>query len=160
LTGWDVDQCIGRGTGVSEPALQHKKQLLKAALARIGSTRGQHPLKIAAHIGGFELVTMAGAMMGAAERQVPVVIDGFVSSACALLACTLVPDIRDYLIFSHQSDEQGHALLLEWLKAKPLMTLELRIGEGTGAALAVPLLRSSLACYNDMASFTQAGISL
>ncbi|MGJ8524517.1 Nicotinate-nucleotide--dimethylbenzimidazole phosphoribosyltransferase [Halomonadaceae bacterium LMG 33818] len=160
LTGLDIGQCVGRGTGVSEAALQYKKQLLEAALARIGSSREQHPLKIAAHIGGFELVTMAGAMIGAAEHQVPIVIDGFVSSVCALLACTLVPEVRDYLIFSHQSDEQGHALLLEWLKARPLMTLGLRIGEGTGAVLAVPLLRSSLACYNDMASFTQAGISL
>lgn len=160
LTGVDIEQCVGRGTGVSESALQYKKQLLKAALARVGSIDDQHPLKIAAQLGGFELVTMAGAMIGAVERQVPVVIDGFVSSVCALLACRLVPDVRDYLIFSHQSDEQGHALLLEQFKARPLMTLGLRIGEGTGAVLAVPLLRSSLACYNDMASFTQAGISL
>ncbi|ANF58043.1 nicotinate-nucleotide--dimethylbenzimidazole phosphoribosyltransferase [Halotalea alkalilenta] len=160
LTGFSVDACVGRGTGVDLGTLLRKKQLVIRALALHQGPAGGDPLELAARLGGFEIVTMAGALIGAAESAVPVLLDGFVSCVAALLACALVPAVRDYLLFAHCSSEKGHALLLEWLEAKPLMQLGLRIGEGAGGALALPLLRAALSFYDQMASFEEAGVKV
>ena len=111
-------------------------------------------------MGGFEITQMVGAMLAIAEAGKVILVDGFISSAAALLACKMSDNVRDYMIFSHCSKELGHQLLLTELSAEPILDLNLRLGEGSGCPLALPLLRSALAFYNEMASFEQANISV
>ena len=159
LTGIPVAACVGRGTGIDDAQLGRKISLVTQALARVGD--GSDPVRLLAELGGFEIAQITGAMLAAAEQQITMLIDGFIVTSAALLAVKIAPAARDYMIFSHGSSEgSGHGIMLETLKARPLLDLGLRLGEGTGAALALPLLRSACAFYNEMASFASAGVSV
>ncbi|MBR9728488.1 nicotinate-nucleotide--dimethylbenzimidazole phosphoribosyltransferase [Shewanella intestini] len=154
----DANKCVGRGTGVDDKTFERKTALINEAL-KLHRSKLVSPVHILAHLGGFEIVQMTGAIMAAAERKMMVMIDGFIATAAALAAVKLHPAARDYLIFSHESNEQGHKLMLAHLNAKPLLALDLRLGEGTGSALALPLVHAAVNFYNDMASFESAGVS-
>lgn len=155
-TDLPLETCVGRGTGINDQQFELKLTLLQQALQR---PYAKDPLSILAEFGGFELVQLCGAILGAAALQTAVLIDGFIVSVAALLACRLEPNCRDYLIFAHQGAETGHTAVLKELNATALLDLGLRLGEGTGAALAVPLLRAAVTFYNDMASFADAGVT-
>ncbi|KAA3654004.1 MAG: nicotinate-nucleotide--dimethylbenzimidazole phosphoribosyltransferase [Proteobacteria bacterium] len=157
ITGVPLPQVVGRGTGLDDAGLDRKQALLGAALARGG--RPADPLAVLAEYGGFEIAMMAGAMLGAAEKRMLLVIDGFIVTAALLVAQAIAPAITDYCVFAHRSEEAGHAAQLRHLNASPLLDLGLRLGEGTGAALAWPLLQAAVAMLNDMASFESAGVS-
>jgi nicotinate-nucleotide--dimethylbenzimidazole phosphoribosyltransferase len=156
LTQWPVETCVGRGTGISDAQFNLKLSLIEQALQR---PYAKDPPSILAEFGGFEIVQLCGAILGAAAQQKAVLIDGFIVSVAALFACKLAPHCRDYLIFAHQGAEAGHKAALKALDAEALLNLGLRLGEGTGAALAVPLLRAAISYYNDMASFADAGVT-
>lgn len=153
-----VEQCVGRGTGLDDAGVKHKADVIHQALAH-HKVNATDTLTVLATFGGFEIVMMAGAMLGAAKRRCALLIDGFIATAALLTASRIAPAILDYCIFAHCSDEAGHALLLEQLKAKPLLNLGLRLGEGTGAALAYPLVQAAVNFLNEMASFDSANIS-
>ena len=153
----DVADCVGRGTGINAETLARKLALIEQAL-QLHQHALTGPKAVLACLGGFEIVQMTGAILAAAERKMLVVIDGFIATAAALVAVNIAPNVRDYLIFAHQSDEQGHLRMLDFLQAKPLLALGLRLGEGTGAALALPLIQAAVNFYNQMASFSDAGI--
>ncbi|MCM2130487.1 nicotinate-nucleotide--dimethylbenzimidazole phosphoribosyltransferase [Larsenimonas rhizosphaerae] len=159
LTGAPVSDCTGRGTGIDAPTLLRKKAVICQALQRHQTALDQ-PETLLATLGGFEIVGLVGAILAAAEAGMLVLIDGFIVTVAAAVACAMVPQARAWLIFSHCSDERGHRLALDWLEAEPLLSLGLRIGEGSGAALALPLLHAALAFYNDMATFEQAGVTV
>ncbi len=157
LAGVSIDDATGRGTGLDDAQLAHKRQVLAAALERhAGATQ---PLDVLAALGGFEIAMMAGAMLQAAGERRVVLVDGFIAGAAALVARALSPSVQDYMVFCHQGDEHGHRLLLAHLKAQPLLALDLRLGEGTGALLAWPLVQSAANFLNEMASFESAGVS-
>lgn len=158
LTGLPLAACVGRGTGIDDEQLTRKKHLLTLALARVGTQ--QDPLELLRELGGFEIAQITGAILAAAEQRVTLLIDGFIVTAAAMLAVRIAPACRDYMLFSHGSAENGHGMMLESLRARPLLDLGLRLGEGTGAALALPLLRAACAFYNDMASFSSAGVTV
>lgn len=153
----EVADCVGRGTGINSETLARKLTLIELALLSHQSAM-TGPKQVLACLGGFEIVQMTGAMLAAAERKMLVVVDGFIATAAALVAVTINANVRDYLIFAHRSEEQGHQRMLEHLQAKPLLSLGLRLGEGTGAALALPLIQAAANFYNQMASFSDAGI--
>ncbi|TCP63313.1 nicotinate-nucleotide-dimethylbenzimidazole phosphoribosyltransferase [Rhodovulum bhavnagarense] len=156
LTGAGLEQLVGRGTGLDDAALNHKRAVLERATARTGELA---PAQALAEYGGFEIAMMAGAMQGAAAAGRIVIVDGFIATAAALAATRLEPTCRGAMVFAHRSQERGHAVLLEALKARPLLELELRLGEGTGALLAWPLLKAAAAMLNEMASFEDAGVA-
>ena len=157
LSGLPLRECIGRGTGLDDAGLAHKHTVLAAALARHGQPADARTALMT--FGGFEIAMMAGAMLGAAARGVLVLVDGFIASAAYLVAQRMQPALADYAVFCHCSDEHGHRALLRHLDAKPLLDLGLRLGEGSGAALAYPLVKAAVAFLNDMASFEAAGVS-
>ncbi|MGB4674908.1 MAG: nicotinate-nucleotide--dimethylbenzimidazole phosphoribosyltransferase [Azovibrio sp.] len=160
LTGVPLSDCVGRGTGLDDAGLGRKRQLLIQAAARAGLPAGSaEPLTALAEFGGFEIAMMAGAMLAGAEAGALLLIDGFIVSAAALVAARLHPALVDYCVFGHRSAEPGHAAVLAALDAQPLLDLGLRLGEGTGAALAYPLLQAAVAFLNDMASFESAGVA-
>ncbi|MDR1887912.1 MAG: nicotinate-nucleotide--dimethylbenzimidazole phosphoribosyltransferase [Zoogloeaceae bacterium] len=160
LTGVPLDACVGRGAGLDDAGLLRKRALLQRAVARAGlPAGGAAPLEALAEFGGFEMVMMAGAMLAGAEAGMLLLIDGFIVSAAALAAARLYPALTEYCVFCHRSAEPGHQAVLEALGAQPLLDLGLRLGEGTGAALAYPLLVSALAFLRDMASFESAHIT-
>lgn len=150
--------CVGRGTGADPAKVAHKVEVVRRALALHAPhlTDGQAIMR---HLGGLELAMMAGAMAATAERGTPFIVDGFIASAALLTVWRDQPEILDYALFSHESDERGHRAMLAHLNARPLLHLDLRLGEGTGAVLAWPLFQSALAFFNDMASFAEAGVS-
>lgn len=152
-----LHQCIGKGTGLDETGLQNKLQILEQASAYHGKI--DDPLKILATFGGFEIAQMCGAMLQAAENKMLLLIDGFIASSAFLVASKICPSILDYALFCHQSNEAGHAKLLQILKVRPLLNLELRLGEGTGVAIAFPIIQSAVNFLNEMASFESAGVS-
>jgi len=159
-----VEQCIGRGTGIDDKTFSKKTELVKKAVEfhkdRINSLGLElDALNILEAVGGFEIVQMVGAMLGVAERNKIILVDGYIATAAAMLAIDLYPETRDYMVFCHQSNERGHQKMLAYLGAKPLLSLDLRLGEGTGAALAMTLIRSTAAFYNNMASFESAGVT-
>jgi nicotinate-nucleotide--dimethylbenzimidazole phosphoribosyltransferase len=147
-----LDLCIGAGAGHDAAGLARKREVLARAAARSAATE---PLDILAEFGGLEIAMMAGALLGTASRRRPVVVDGFISSAAALAAIRLEPAAREYCIFAHCSAERGHAALLEGIAADPLLDLGLRLGEGTGGLLAVPLLRAACRLLNEVASLDE-----
>ena len=149
--------CVGKGTGLDEEGLQHKLSILQKAQA--AHPQSKTPLEILQTFGGFEMAQMVGAILQAAENQMLILVDGFIATAAFLVAHALEPNVMDYAVFCHQSDEQGHKRMLEFLKASPLLHLGLRLGEGTGAALAFPLLDAALRFFNEMASFEQAEVT-
>ena len=157
LIGAPLDALVGRGTGLDDDGLARKRRVLARAAARTaGRLDAGDALR---EYGGFEIAMMAGAMLGAARAGAVVIVDGFIASAAALAAVGLAPALRDYLVFAHRSAEPGHDVILDALGATPLLDLGMRLGEGTGAILAWPLLRSAAAMLSDMASFESAGVS-
>lgn len=158
LCGLPLHQCVGRGTGLSDKGLQHKLSVLTTAL-QTHHVSAKDPLQVLAVFGGFEIAMMTGAMLAAAEAKITLLIDGFIATSALLVAAKLYPPIVEYCVFAHCSDETGHGVMLDHLSAQPLLHLSLRLGEGTGAVLAYPLLESAVAFLNDMASFESAGVS-
>ncbi len=156
LTGLSLMRCVGRGTGLNDGQLQHKVTVLQRALnLHKGATE---PLDVLATFGGFEIAMMVGAYLKAAELGMLILVDGFIAGAALLVGHKLYPHVLDYCIFSHVSSEQGHQVLLHQFNAKALLNLELRLGEGSGIALAYPLLQSALVFLNEMATFAEAGV--
>jgi nicotinate-nucleotide--dimethylbenzimidazole phosphoribosyltransferase len=160
LTGVSLADCVGRGTGLDDAGLARKQALLEQALTRYRSAGGSNePLAVLAEFGGFEIAMMVGAMLGAAEAKMTLLIDGFIVGSAALTATRLYPALADYCVFCHRSAEAGHTAQLQALNAEPLLDLGLRLGEGTGAALAYPLVLASLNFLTEMASFASAGVA-
>ena len=159
LTGTPLIDCIGRGTGLDDAGLDRKRRLLAQAVQRAALPADVDPITVLSEFGGFEIVVMAGAMLGAAERGMTLLIDGFIVTSALLAASRIAPSIRDYCIFCHRSVEPGHLAQLRDLDADPLINLGLRLGEGTGAALAWPIVHAAVAFLNEMASFDAAGVS-
>lgn len=157
LLNLPVATCAGAGTGLDGAQLRHKVAVLEAAMQR--HAKVTEPMAVLAAVGGFEIATMTGAILQAAAERRVIVVDGFIVTAALLVAYALAPAVVAYCVFSHQSDEQAHGRMLQYLNAQPLLQLGLRLGEGSGAALAWPLLQSACAVLNDMASFGQAGVS-
>jgi nicotinate-nucleotide--dimethylbenzimidazole phosphoribosyltransferase len=157
LGGVPIADCVGRGTGLDDSGLAKKRDILAAALAT-------HPdagtaIDVLATFGGFEIAMMAGAFMAAAQARMTILVDGFIATSALLVARALAPAVVDYCVFAHASNEAGHRRMLDQFEAVPLLTLDLRLGEGTGAALALPLLRAAVAFVNEMASFESAGVA-
>jgi nicotinate-nucleotide--dimethylbenzimidazole phosphoribosyltransferase len=159
FTGVPLDTCIGRGTGLDDAGLQRKRELLTAAFARWKPGNNHDALTALAQFGGFEIAMLTGAMLAAAELKMVLLIDGFIVTSALLAAVTIAPAVLDYCVFSHCSQEAGHRLQLQHLQAQPLLDLGLRLGEGTGAALAYPLLQAACAFMQHMASFESASVS-
>ena len=157
LTGAPLALVVGRGSGLDDLGLSHKQMVLSKALARGGCPRDA--LSTLAEYGGFEIAMLTGAILGAAERRMVLVIDGFIVTAALLVAHALAPKVIDYCVFAHSSQERGHSHQLGWLSVMPLLNLGMRLGEGTGAALAWPLLNAATAFVGEMASFESAGVS-
>lgn len=155
--GADLATVTGRGTGLDDAGLARKRALLQQALARGG--RPTDPLAALAEYGGFEIAMMAGAMLGAAERRMTLLIDGFIVTSALLVAHAIAPAVLPYCVFAHRSQEPGHRVQLAHLGVEPLVELDLRLGEGTGAALAYPLVQAAVNFLDEMASFESAGVS-
>ena len=153
----EIDACVGRGTGLDDAGLNHKRDVLAAALKKHAASAD--PLDTLATFGGFEIAMIVGAFLAAADARMTILVDGFIVTSALLVAHALNPAVLDYCVFAHASDETGHRRMLEHLGAAPLLQLGLRLGEGTGAALALPLLRAAVAFINEMASFEAAGVS-
>lgn len=151
--------CVtGRGTGIDDAGLERKTSVIQRAL-EVNRSRLNDPLGILAALGGFEIAAICGLILGAASGRIPVVVDGFISSAGALAAVRMKKCVLDYLFFSHMSQEKGHRAFFDLLGVKPLLDLEMRLGEGTGAALAFPIIEAAVKIYNEMATFSSAGVS-
>ncbi len=160
VTDSNIVDCIGRGTGVNDAQLQVKiETLIKVYQFHQLEQYSQQPIQLLAKIGGFEIATMVGAYLQAAQSNMVIVVDGFIATAALLLAQQIDNTILQNCIFAHASGEQGHEKMLSFLQAKPLLQLGLRLGEGTGAALAIPLIQSAVLFLNQMASFESAGVS-
>jgi nicotinate-nucleotide--dimethylbenzimidazole phosphoribosyltransferase len=157
-TGLPPERIAGRGTGVDEARFRRKVEVIGQALALHRAALGD-PLARLAALGGFEIAAMAGACLGCAAHHMPVVVDGFIATAAAAVASGFRPVLRDYLYFAHRSSEGGHSLALEHMNARPILDLDMRLGEGTGAALAMAVIRAALALFHQMATFAGAGVS-
>ncbi len=158
MTGRPVAEVTGRGTGIDDKQLAHKIEVIKRALA-VNHPDPKQPLDVLAKVGGFEIGGLAGVMLGAATHRIPVVIDGFISGAAALIATALSPGLKNFLIAGHVSAEAGHKLLLKHLGLKPLLDLDMRLGEGTGAALGIFLAETAAKVLAEMATFAEAAVS-
>lgn len=158
MTGRPAAEVTGRGTGIGDAQLGHKTAVIDKALA-VNRPDSSQPLAVLAKVGGFEIGGLAGVMLAAAAYRVPVVLDGFISGAAALIATALAPGLEDFLIAGHVSAEAGHRLLLSHLGLKPLLDLNMRLGEGTGAALGIFLAETAAKALSDMFTFTEAGVS-
>ncbi|MEZ9764409.1 nicotinate-nucleotide--dimethylbenzimidazole phosphoribosyltransferase [Vibrio splendidus] len=161
-----ASECVGLGTGINDEQLARKVAVVEQGVARC---KGLEPKEVKelkdikevlAQVGGYEIVQMVGAFLGAYQNKTPVLVDGFIVSVAAYVATLIEPNCRDYMIFAHRSEESGHKILLELLDAEPLLDLGLRLGEGTGAALAMPIIRAAAEFYNNMASFESAGVTV
>ena len=158
LTGKSIDELTGRGTGLDDEQLDHKKKVLERIL-QINKPDPKDGLDVLAKVGGFEIGGIAGLIIGAAAHRKPVVVDGFISTAGAMIACNLEPFVRDYIICAHRSMEPGHGAMQEKIGCRPLLDLNLRLGEGTGAALAMNLLEAAVAILTEVATFADAGVT-
>ncbi|MGC4377061.1 nicotinate-nucleotide--dimethylbenzimidazole phosphoribosyltransferase [Fictibacillus sp. Mic-4] len=157
LTGTDIALLVGSGTGIEDGKLAHKQDVIKRAL-QARKPDSKDPLDILSKVGGLEICGMAGAMLAAAENKIPILVDGFICTVAALLAVEMATEAKDYMIIGHESVEPGHQIAIERLGKKPLLHLEMRLGEGTGAAVAFPILLSAVNMLK-MATFSSAGIS-
>jgi nicotinate-nucleotide--dimethylbenzimidazole phosphoribosyltransferase len=153
-----VDTITGRGTGIDDQRLQHKIEVIRKSI-NINASRCTTAFGTLAALGGYEIAAITGFILGAAARKIPVVVDGFISSAGAVAALKLCPAVDDYLFFSHTSNEQGHRTVMQKLGARPILDLDLRLGEGTGAALAMQIIEAGVKVYKEMATFSSARIS-
>ena len=157
-SGLPVKDVVGRGTGVDDAGLARKIEAIETALA-LHQPNAQDAMDVLCKVGGLEIAGIAGVVIGAAANRIPVVVDGFISTAAALIAARLVPEVQPYMIGAHQSVEIGHQALLKLLNLRPLLNLNLRLGEGTGAALAFHIVDAAAAILNEMATFASAGVS-
>ncbi|MDN3560095.1 nicotinate-nucleotide--dimethylbenzimidazole phosphoribosyltransferase [Vreelandella neptunia] len=158
LTGESVASVVGAGTGINPQQQAHKVAVIERAIAA-RSANAQAPLEVLGKFGGLEIAAMTGAYLAAAAQRLPTIVDGFIATVAALTACRISPAVRGYLIFGHRSQEPGHDVALKALEAKPLLDMGMRLGEGSGAALAYPLLQAATAMVAEMATFTDAGVS-
>ncbi len=158
ITGRNPSEVTGRGTGISDEQLEHKISIVEKALA-VNRPDSSQPLDILAKVGGLEIGGLTGVILGSSAQRIPVVIDGFISGAAALIAVSLAPMCKDYLIASHVSAETGHHAMLEHMGLTPLLDLGLRLGEGTGAALGIFLCDTAVKVLSDMSTFAEAGVS-
>ncbi|MEZ8667856.1 nicotinate-nucleotide--dimethylbenzimidazole phosphoribosyltransferase [Vibrio splendidus] len=162
-------ECVGLGTGINNEQLARKVAVVEQGVARckgleltdLKDIKDIKDIKeVLAQVGGYEIVQMVGGFLGAYQNRTPILVDGFIVSVAAYVATLIEPSCRDYMIFAHRSEESGHKILLELLDAEPLLDLGLRLGEGTGAALAMPIIRAAAQFYNNMASFESAGVTV
>ncbi|HEX6540309.1 MAG TPA: nicotinate-nucleotide--dimethylbenzimidazole phosphoribosyltransferase [Ktedonobacterales bacterium] len=158
LAGASPAEVTGRGTGIDDAQLAHKVAVIERALA-VNAPHPDDGLDVLVKVGGLEIAGLVGVILGAAARRMPIVLDGFIAGSAALVAEKLCPGVRDYLIAGHLSVERGHRVLLDVLGLSPLLSLDLRLGEGTGAALAMGILEAALAAHRQMATFAEAGVS-
>jgi nicotinate-nucleotide--dimethylbenzimidazole phosphoribosyltransferase len=156
LTGLPLGECVGRGTGLDDAGVERKRATLEAASQRVGSV---DPLQLLSEFGGYEVAMLVGALLAAAARRMLIVVDGFTVTVAATLAARFDPRVLDYCVFGHCSAERAHAALLKHLEVKPLLDLGMRLGEGTGAAVALSAVRAALALFTEMATFEGAGVS-
>jgi nicotinate-nucleotide--dimethylbenzimidazole phosphoribosyltransferase len=162
FTGAAPEVVTGRGTGVSDEGLLRKRAIVAAAVARSGlepRAAAGDPLAALTELGGLEIALLAGAALAAAARRIPVLLDGYISTAAALVAVGLAPRLAGFLIAGHRSSEPGHRIALDHLGLRPLLELDMRLGEGSGAALAIPIVRAAARCLDEMATFDEAGVS-
>ena len=155
FAGYPLDECIGRGAGLDEKGVQHKYNVLKQVSEKYNPTT---PLEILATFGGIEIAMMCGGVLEAKRLNMLIVADGFIATSAFIAAYNMQPDILDNTLFSHSSNEKGHKLMLEYLKGDPILHLDLRLGEGTGVALAYPIMQSALVFLNEMSSFEEADV--
>lgn len=153
-----VEEITGRGTGINDKGLSHKIAVIEKAL-EINKAHLTDPLHILAAVGGLEIAGICGLILGAASHKMAVVVDGFISSAGALVAMRMKPEVEDYLFFSHMSHEKGHRHIMKLMGIRPVLDLDMRLGEGTGAALAMPIIEAAVKIYNEMETFSSAGVS-
>ncbi|RPJ42903.1 MAG: nicotinate-nucleotide--dimethylbenzimidazole phosphoribosyltransferase [Deltaproteobacteria bacterium] len=158
LAGLPVEEVTHRGTGIDDPGLRRKIRTIEQAI-RVNAPDPRDPLDVLAKVGGLEIAGIAGLIIGCAFHRIPVVVDGFISAAGAMIAADLNPAIREYLFASHQSVEIGHRFMWEYLGQKPIVNLSLRLGEGTGAALAMSIIEAAVKILTEMATFTEAGVA-
>ena len=158
ITGVDPALTTGQGAGLDDAALSHKREVVRRAI-EVNRPDPRDGLDVLAKVGGFEIGVLAGAMLGTAASRRPVVVDGFISGAAALIAWTMAPTARHYFIASHQSVEPGHRVALDAMELAPLLDMGMRLGEGTGAALAMPIIEAAARCLAEMATFAEAGVS-
>lgn len=158
LTGESVASVVGAGTGINPQQQAHKVAVIERAIAA-RSADPHAPLAVLAKLGGLEIAAMTGAYLAAAANRMPAIVDGFIATVAALTACRLCPAARGYLVFGHRSQEPGHEVALSALGVKPLLDMGMRLGEGSGAALAYPLLKAATAMAAEMATFNDAGVS-
>ncbi|HJQ13822.1 MAG TPA: nicotinate-nucleotide--dimethylbenzimidazole phosphoribosyltransferase [Anaerolineales bacterium] len=158
ITGLPVAQVVGRGAGIDDEGLARKIRIIEQALAA-NQPNASDAMDVLHKVGGLEIAGLAGVIIAAASKRIPVIIDGFISTAAAMIAVELAPGTRDYLISAHQSVENGHRAMLKYLRLAPLLDLNLRLGEGTGAALAFHLIEASTRLLREMATFEEAGVS-
>jgi nicotinate-nucleotide--dimethylbenzimidazole phosphoribosyltransferase len=158
LTGLTPEEIVGFGTGIDNKAWKHKIEVVKNALALHNPDPG-FPVEVLSKVGGFEIGGIAGVILGGASNRIPVVVDGFVSTAGAAVAIGLCREAKEYIFFSHKSPEGGHSLILEKLGVEPILDLDMRLGEGTGAVLAMSIIEAGVKVYNEMATFEEAGVS-
>ncbi len=158
ILGHTADEIVGRGTGVDDAGLARKLNAVRRGI-KINKPNIEDGVDILAKVGGFEIGGLAGVILGSASKHVPVMVDGFISTAAALIAATLAPDCRQYLIAAHRSQEKGHAMMLTWLGLKPLLEFDMRLGEGTGAALGISVAEAACKVLSEMATFGEAGVS-
>lgn len=158
MTGASVEEVTGRGTGIDDERLKHKIDVIKKAID-INRPNKNDPIDVLSKVGGFEIGGIAGIILACASRSIPVVIDGFISGAGALIASGIAPQVVDYILPSHESEEIGHKKMLEQLGLKAYLDLNLRLGEGTGAALVMDIIEASVKIHNEMATFEEAGVS-
>ena len=158
VTGADPSVTTGRGTGLDDPALAHKVEVVRRSI-EVNKPDAKDGLDLLAKVGGFEIGMLAGAMLGTAAAHRPAVVDGFISGAAALIAWTLAPTLSHYLIASHQSVEPGHRIGMETMGLTPLLDMGMRLGEGSGATLAIPIIEAAAKCLAEMATFADAGVA-
>ncbi len=163
LTQEPAAAVTGTGTGLDAAVHAHKCRIVGAVINQhfgsLDPTRSPAPSEVLRRVGGLEIAAMTGMMLGAARHRIAVVVDGFISTAAAAIAFALKPQVRDYLFAGHLSREPGHRILLDFIGLKPILSLDMRLGEGTGAVLAMPVIESALCLYNEMATFASAGVS-
>lgn len=157
FTGIPLEQCVGAGSGLNQQGIRHKYEVLKRSMENYNGDGSA--TDIIRHFGGLEMVMAVGAMLQAAELKMLILVDGFIMTNCMLAAMQLCPSVKDYAIFGHCGDESGHKLILEYMQAKPLINLGLRLGEGTGAICAYPLVDSAVRMINEMDNFAHASIT-
>ena len=157
ITGHPIANCVGRGTGLDDQGLERKRATLEAAIARCPPPRD--PLEVLTEFGGYEIAMLTGAALAAAARQMLIVVDGFTVTIALALAARLDPAVLEYCVFGHCSAERAHRALLDYLNVQPLLDLGMRLGEGTGAAISLSLVRAAIALFTDMATFAGAGVS-